>query len=267
MTYSLALRLAGPVQSWGGQSQFNRRDTLAEPTKSGIIGLLAAAQGLRRQDPIEPLLGLTLGVRIDQPGSILRDYHTVSTLDGGPLLSAQVNAKGAQKRTSPAKETHVTHRFYLQDAAFVAAVSGPTPLLATLAAALRNPAFPLTLGRRSCPPTQPLVLAAPATAPNDAEQHTADQESNDLWAGDVFTVLHQVPWQASPTRRGKRPPRLAVTLDDPAGDDVRTDVPHSFDPLRRGYATRSVRQDWVTPPGLVEPGHATQHDPFALLGW
>src|SRR5262249_17280939 len=145
----LVLRLAGPLQSWGGQSQFNRRDTLNEPTKSGVIGLLAAAHGLRRQDPIETMLALTFGVRTDRPGTILRDYQTVSTLDRTPLLSAQVNAKGGQKRTSPPKETHITSRFYLQDAVFVAAVSGPDELLNTLAQALRQPAFPLALGRRS----------------------------------------------------------------------------------------------------------------------
>lgn len=51
------------MQSWGGRSQFNRRDTVGEPTKSGLIGLLAAAQGRRRQDSIEDLLGLTFGHR------------------------------------------------------------------------------------------------------------------------------------------------------------------------------------------------------------
>ena len=99
------LRLAGPLQSWGGHSQFNRRDTSSEPTKSGILGLLAAAQGRRRQDPIEDLLTLRLGVRTDPAGSLLRDYHTVSNLRHRPLLSSQVNAKGIQNRPSPAKLT------------------------------------------------------------------------------------------------------------------------------------------------------------------
>ena len=137
------LRLAGPLQSWGSQSQFNRRDTSGEPTKSGLLGLLAAAQGRRRQDPIEDLLTLRLGVRTDQAGSLLRDYHTVSDLRRRPLLSAQVNAKGMQKQTSPAKLTYVTERFYLQDAVFVAAVCGPAGLLETLAAAMRSPCFSL----------------------------------------------------------------------------------------------------------------------------
>jgi len=106
---TLVLRLAGPLQSWGGHSQFNRRETAGEPSKSGIVGLLAAAQGRRRQDPIEDLLHLQLGVRTDQPGSLLRDYHTVSDYRGRPLLSAMVGGKGTQKPTS--KHTHVTERF------------------------------------------------------------------------------------------------------------------------------------------------------------
>jgi CRISPR-associated Cas5-like protein len=43
---SLVIRLAGPVQSSGETSRFNRRDTAAEPTKSGLLGLLAAARGV-----------------------------------------------------------------------------------------------------------------------------------------------------------------------------------------------------------------------------
>ncbi|MER7283943.1 type I-E CRISPR-associated protein Cas5/CasD [Dactylosporangium sp. NPDC000244] len=243
------LRLAGPIQSWGGQSQFNRRDTQPEPTKSGVLGLLAAAHGLRRQDPIEVLLSLTFGVRTDRPGTMLRDYHTVSTLDGTPLPSAQVNAKGTQKRTSPPKYTHLTTRYYLQDAVFVAAVSGPRPLLETLTIAIRNPAFPLSLGRRSCPPTQPLLLTDP-------------EHGTDLWHGDILNVLLRAPWQA-PTRTPPTGP-LPITVDDPTGDDVRTDLPTTFDPLHRAFTTRTVKHHWATPPGY--PPLADGHNPFALLG-
>lgn len=266
--HSLVLRLAGPLQSWGGRGQFNRRDTLEEPTKSGIIGLLAAAQGRRRQDPIEDLLELKLGVRVDQPGSLLRDYHTVSDYRGRPLLSASVNAKGLQKPTAPAKYTHVTHRFYLQDAVFVAAVSGPTDLLVTLADALRRPAFALALGRRACPPTQPLLLAPP-----DGDGRAMAQSP--LWPGGPLGVLGQVPWQASSSHRRalERDKKttatrnLPVTVDDEHGDDVRTDLPASFDPLKRGFNTRRVRQQWVElPTGWADTGQQ-DHDPFALLGW
>ena len=261
---SLVLRLAGPLQSWGGNSQFNRRDTLGEPTKSGITGLLAAAQGRRRQDPIEDLLALRLGVRTDQPGSLLRDYHTVSDYRGRPLLSAALSGKGTQKPTSPAKHTHVTQRFYLQDAVFVVAVSGPVEVLAVLNEAIRRPAFPLALGRRACVPTQPLLLDPHA---DESGEHPG------LWEGGPLAVLEHVPWQAPVMRpgvRGQRTPPpvvdLAVTVDDPTGDDVRPDLPRSFDPQSRAFTTRRVRQCWVR---VATPfsGAIDDHDPFALLGW
>lgn len=94
----LVLRLAGPMQSWGSRSQFNRRDTDDQPTKSGIVGLLAAAAGRRRGDPIEDLVGLRLAVRVDQPGTLLRDYHTVSNYTGQSHLTASVNKSGRQER-------------------------------------------------------------------------------------------------------------------------------------------------------------------------
>ena len=78
----LLLRLAGPMQAWGVKSRFTVRSTELEPSKSGIIGMLAAAVGRRRTDPIEDLLSLRFGVRKDQPGRVIRDFHTARTLDG-----------------------------------------------------------------------------------------------------------------------------------------------------------------------------------------
>ena len=47
---TLLLRLAAPLQAWGSDSKFETRKTDREPTKSGVVGLLAAALGLRRDD-------------------------------------------------------------------------------------------------------------------------------------------------------------------------------------------------------------------------
>jgi len=51
------------MQSWGVESRFVRRTTSPHPSKSGVIGLLAAAQGRRRTDPVEDLLQVSFGVR------------------------------------------------------------------------------------------------------------------------------------------------------------------------------------------------------------
>ncbi|WP_416875669.1 type I-E CRISPR-associated protein Cas5/CasD [Kitasatospora sp. SC0581] len=75
--YVLLARLAGPLQAWGLVSRFDRRDTHLRPTKSGFLGLLAAAAGHSRDEPLEPLDELRFAVRADRPGTPVRDYHTV----------------------------------------------------------------------------------------------------------------------------------------------------------------------------------------------
>lgn len=249
----LTLRLAAPLQSWGARSSFNRRETRPEPTKSGIIGLLAAASGIRRDEPIAHLLGLRLGVRADQPGSLLRDYHTAADYRGNALPSADVNAKGQQKPTSPAKHTYVTERFYLQDAVFAAALAGPTSVIEGLAEALRAPRFPLALGRRSCPPTGQIVLG---TFPGNV--------------GDVLADPNFVPWQAGPAYRRRHSAKAFVTvpatIEDEAGNDALWDVPSSLSLRARSFTQRRVRHTWIELPTGHSGAPSTQHDPFDLLG-
>ncbi|SER20452.1 type I-E CRISPR-associated protein Cas5/CasD [Actinokineospora terrae] len=277
-TAVLLLRLAAPLQSWGDSSAFNRRDTAGRPTKSGVIGLLAAAQGRARTDSITDLGELSLGVRVDQPGTLLRDYHTVSDYRGTPLLSASLTTNGAQKSTGPAKHTHITHRFYLQDAVFLVAVHGPRDLVGTLRHALAHPAFPLALGRRSCVPTQPLLLdddtqptitAALTTTAWLASDHARQQVTRD---GDAPAFVHLAT--TIDAHRPDTAEAAGTAGDDATGDlDIAHDQPLSFDPLRRGRATRTVRHGWVRiPTGLADPEDTpgsdhTDHDPFALLGW
>ena len=267
---TLALRFAGPLQSWGVTSEFNRRDTAGRPSKSGVVGLLAAAQGRRRSDPIDDLVALRLGVRIDQPGSVLRDYHTVSDYRGMPLLSASVNRAQRQKPTGPAKYTYVTQRFYLQDAVFVVGVTGREDVVAGLADAVRRPGFPLALGRRACVPSQPMIIP---------------DGSSPIWAGDVVDVLPRISWQVSDharrlaLKRGEVPalsvrlPTVIDALEHTTGADIAVDVPLSFDPKRRGFTSRIVVHDWVAVPSGYREGQiakysgATSHDPFSLLGW
>ncbi|MFB8749074.1 type I-E CRISPR-associated protein Cas5/CasD [Streptomyces parvulus] len=258
----LVLRLAAPLQSWGGPSRYNQRETRPQPTKSGILGLLAAAEGRNREASLTDLVGLQLGVRVDQPGTLLRDYHTYSDYRGVPLLSAKTNAKGQQTRTTPAKHTGVTRRFYLQDAVFVAALRGPKTLVHSLDEAVRNPFFPLCLGRRSCPPTGPVSLGLRTDSP-------------------LKEALESVPWQAGSHRRQQAQSTtvsLEATIEDPAGDHTALDVPDTYN-LKTGtrYARRDIRHLWLTvPTGRTQPAHPDtdtgagrypDHDPFALLGW
>lgn len=133
---TLLMRLAAPLQSWGVDSKFERRGTERIPTKSGVIGLVAAALGRRRNESIEDLQTLRFGVRVDRDGTLLRDYHTAR------------NQKSA----------YVTHRYYLADAVFLAGLEGDEAFLMEIERALYHPTFPLFLGRRSCPPEGKLSL-------------------------------------------------------------------------------------------------------------
>ncbi|MFC6593171.1 type I-E CRISPR-associated protein Cas5/CasD [Deinococcus lacus] len=137
---TLLLRLVAPMQAWGSRSRFDDRDTEAEPTRSGVLGLCAAALGIDRADPIDDLVGLRFGVRVDREGGAGRDYHTAQLFPGNPKT-----------------KTDVTTRFYLSDAAFWVGLEGDdVALLTRLHAALQNPHWPLSLGRKAFQASLPI---------------------------------------------------------------------------------------------------------------
>ncbi|GIH29589.1 type I-E CRISPR-associated protein Cas5/CasD [Acrocarpospora phusangensis] len=150
----LIVRLAGPLQSWGEHSVFTQRDTLRFPTRSGLVGLFASAEGVRRGRPLGDYGLLRFTVRIDRPGVRMMDFHTI----GGGLPRGVPRPNGAQR--SREKATMLTRRQYLSDAAFTVAVEGPEERIAGIAEALRRPHWQPFLGRRSCPPDQPVLLRA-----------------------------------------------------------------------------------------------------------
>lgn len=238
----LALRLAGPLQSWGVDSKFTRRRTGTEPSKSGVVGLLAAASGLRRTDPLEHLLSLRLGVRVDQPGQVVKDFQT------------EIRRETSRSGDVTAKAMPLSYRYYLGDAVFLAMLEGPAPLLEGLEEALRRPAFPLFLGRRSCPPAGPVTLG--------------------LREGSLEQRLQDWAWLASrhEMRRHREPVvDLSITCDAQAGaptDDTVHDQPVSFDPRRRVYAWRRVVRGsvQVVNPLVTGTAVADRHDPLLAAG-
>jgi len=137
---TLLLRLAGPMQAWGAdESKFEHRMTGNMPTKSAVIGMVAAAMGRRRNESISDLASMRFGVRADQLGGLLSDYHTVH-------------------RPDKSKFTYITNRQYLEDACFLVGLESELDVLASVADSLMNPYYPLFLGRRACPPSGRLVL-------------------------------------------------------------------------------------------------------------
>lgn len=227
----LLLRLAGPLQSWGASARFTRRTTETAPTKSGVLGLLAAAQGRPRTADLSDLAALRFGVRIDQPGTRVRDFQTAHH----PVTG----------NTMP-----ISDRFYLADAVFLAALEGESVLIDSLHRAVLAPYFLPYLGRRSCPPSLPLALGV---------HHDTTLES----------ALDTHKWLASrwyQERHAHARVTGLVTLVDSApedepGDLVR-DQPISFSPRHRTYALRAVRH------GTARPGEGSgipAHDPTTPL--
>lgn len=210
---TLLLRLAAPMQAWGSDSRFETRRTGREPTKSGVIGLLAAALGRSRADCVDDLCRLRFGVRVDQEGQLLRDFHTAHQGD---------------------KAAYVTERYYLCDAAFLVGLESEDPaVLQTLEQALRAPAFPLFLGRRACPPTLPIVLG--------------------IREGGLVDALKQEPWLASQwmQRQYREKPLLRLITDSGCGGrkmGTQRDLPVTFHISARSYAYREMEEHLPSAP-------------------
>lgn len=191
---TLLLRFAGPMQAWGADSRFDVCRTNREPTKSGVIGLLAAALGWRRDAPLDDLEALQFGVRVDREGVLLRDFHMVRS----------------------ARTAYVTTRYYLCDAVFLTGVfSEDEALMQRLAEAVSHPAFPLFLGRRACPPEGRVFLGLREEALEEALMHEPSLLSQQTMDPNKMTRmvledpagparLRDVPVSFSPFRREYR---------------------------------------------------------------
>lgn len=221
---TLLLRLAGPMQSWGTTSRFDQRDTGKEPSKSGVIGLLAAAMGIDRENwiDLEPLTMLTMGVRHDRPGVPKRDYQTAGCANHDKVIKAD---------GTPSKDGVVSRRDYLADAAFLVGLEGADrDLLEHVQNALRNPEWPLALGRKSYVPSEPIWV------------------EGGLQDGSLLETLTQWRWISSP-RRWEEPPReLLVSIESIDGTGaLRMDQPLSSFAERR-FGARFVQSQWVSLP-------------------
>ncbi|NMN01736.1 type I-E CRISPR-associated protein Cas5/CasD [Bifidobacterium panos] len=231
----LLLQLAGPLQSWGDSSRFIRRETKREPTKSGVIGMLASAQGRAREESIEDLLKLSFGVRVEQEGRLLCDLQTEKSLTR--------TKTGKFEKVMP-----LTNRYYLADARFLVALGADVSLLESLDQALRSPRWPLYLGRRSCPPEFPISLGVHEEYEN------------------VRQALERERWHASGWYRKRYHfPDLNIACDSDEGETAssQADIPLSFSQNGRKYAGRAVHRYQIANPDKPlndEDGHNGRSD-------
>lgn len=229
---TLLLRLAGPMQSWGLQSRFTIRDTAREPTKSGVVGLLCAALDRSRDEPVDDLAALRMGVRVDVEGILAREYQTVG---GGtwPGRNAYGVATVGEKRLDP----QVTVRYYLAQAVFLVGLEGDPALLERLAAALERPVWPLYLGRKSYLPSEPILY------PNEPLRFAPLEEA-----------LRSIPWPVSDTvprrLREQPPPVVRIVLEEPdlaRAERAQLDQPVGAAFRDRRFTLRGVRTEFWSP--------------------
>ena len=221
------------MQSWGTDLHFEVRKTDRYPSKSAVIGMIAAGLGYRRDEDekIEKLRALDFALRIDQPGEILRDFH----------IATKYKDNGDTERL------YVTNRYYLQDAVFVAAIgSCDNELMDAVEQAVKSPHFQPFMGRRSLPVGADFFLG------------TTDKE--------VVESLREIPWQASAwyRRRLKNSKKLSLDLvaDAKLAQGTRQvmtrDIPLSFSYEKRQHGFRPV--------SMLMTEISLEHDAMSALG-
>jgi len=167
-----------------------------------------------------------MGARVDQQGRLSYDFHTAQHV---------LKAGGGLKNTEPSR------RYYLADASFlVGLASEDLLLLRHLHDALRNPVWPLYLGRKAFVPGAPVWLR------------------DGLHAGvGLLDALTTYPWLGASHR--EPPEQLRLILADDAGAEVRRDQPLSF--AERRFALRRVATSFVpVPETTTEEGVCTSQD-------
>lgn len=230
-TRYILMWLEAPLQSWGFDSKFNRRDTLEFPTKSGILGLLFCALGASGEqkellERFAPLKQTVISFRYRKDGEFepklpfLHDFQMIGSGYNDKDMWESLNIpKKSDGGAAVGGGTKLTHRYYLQNAVFAVLLEVPLDMSDEITEALKNPIYPIYLGRRCCIPTdfvyqgnfdsaEAAEIAAfekaemKAAARNEAENKTdkwqltedfrvVDGETED---GDSFT-LNDVPIQ------------------------------------------------------------------------
>ncbi|MGF1603425.1 MAG: type I-E CRISPR-associated protein Cas5/CasD [Thermosynechococcaceae cyanobacterium] len=199
---TLLLRMRAPMMSWGDHSRFTIRDTRREPTKSAVIGLLCAALGRPRWEPVHDLAALKMGVRVNQEGLVQCDYHTIMN---------SIKSSGGKG------DTVLSDRYYVADADYWVGLEGDCAKLTELDAALQNPCWQLYFGRKSFVPSRPV--------------HAGIEDLP------LQEALKQQPYEGK-LLKGQNPDPLRYVLEVTDSLDVRQDVP--LDWQKRLFGSRCV---------------------------
>lgn len=231
----LALYLRAPLQSWGASSKFGDRRTLDAPTRSGLLGLLAAACGIDKNDEARDREWLTRAAKLSlsvlafRRGDRMPDYHTVG---------ARYDRDDPwQKRMIPVtpdgkpRGTDLTHRDYLTDSVFGAVLSGDDDLIAEMAAGLADPVWGVWFGRKSCIPTEPILAGV----------FDSDEKARDALAVRLRASLERGGGKVAGKGEDEAVKFDLVEAAVDEAEETLLDVPVSFS--RREFHARRIRRE------------------------
>jgi CRISPR system Cascade subunit CasD len=219
-TKFILLWLEAPLQSWGADSKFGRRDTLQFPTKSGVLGLLCCALGAtgEQQELLSKMAPLKqtvisyartkekekqdkgkVRVKIDRE-PLLRDFHMVGSgynaKDSWETFHIpmtwdveKIKAGKANNADGTRGGTKMTYRYYLQDARFAVSMEAPEELSNDFSYALQNPVYDLYLGRKNCAPTDFIFRGVYDTEEEALTEAGKIAESPDKALAEDFRVI------------------------------------------------------------------------------
>lgn len=230
MTPYLLFQLYGAMAAWGDVAVGESRVSSSLPSRSALLGLVAAALGLKRTDEAqlnELSASVRFGVLTLSSGNFLRDYHTVQV----PPASALKRRPSRTRRDELAVPksdlgTILSARDYRTDASYRVAVErteGGKIELETLRNALLKPVFPLYLGRKACPPSLPLnpriveannLLEVFRSILAEDREDSTDRPVVDLDLNRLKSPPHPLTWEDGMTS-GIEPLKSATRRDQP----------------------------------------------------
>lgn len=213
----LLLWLEAPLQAWGHDSKFGRRDSLDFPTKSGVLGLICTARGAggKEQEWLSAWADMDMQVqayvREDREGQplprlpLMRDFQMVgSGYEAKDPWQTLMIPKKSDGSAAVGGGTKMTYRYYLQDMAYAVVLQGPSTLLHVAAEAISNPVWDVYLGRKNCVPTEFIAqgvyetasdaLTAGARLASEKKRAMVFQVKQGEHEGEVLT-LNDVPIQ------------------------------------------------------------------------
>jgi len=228
----ILLWLEAPLQSWGFESKFNRRDSLKFPTKSGIMGLLCCALGYsgEQREFLSKFVDLDIQIYSYVPEKTgvqptLTDFHMVgSGYDDKDNWEKMLIPKTVEGKKAVGSGTKLTYRYYLQDVSFAVLLQVPGDEKENIIKHLEYPIWDLYLGRKSCAPTDKIY--------NGCFQNYKDAKETSMVIADKKLLI----------------PHLEVLQGDYSDGDYRTmilnDVPIVFGNCKK-YKDRKISYKYV----------------------